>query len=216
MARRKAPPVLRRRPAREEPKLVLHVFCEGANTEPSYLLSFAQAWGNRVVKVVPIEAAGVPMTLVQRARSKKSELEKTARREGDSFSSRFEVWGVFDIDEHPNVAEATALAKQSGVKVCKSNPCFELWALLHFKRHDAEIHRWNVQRMLKTYMPNYDPNSSKTLQYDLLHERFRVARDNAIWLAARRTEERNGGGNPSTNVHDLLTVIVDMGKRASS
>ncbi|KAB8183256.1 hypothetical protein FH608_049290 [Nonomuraea phyllanthi] len=45
---------------------------------------------------------------------------------------REQVWAFFDRDDHDLVEESYARAKAAGVKVAYSNPCFELWLLLHF------------------------------------------------------------------------------------
>jgi hypothetical protein len=48
-----------------------------------------------------------------------------------------EVWCVFDVDEHPKLAEARDQANANGIQLAVSNPCFELWLLLHFQEHRA-------------------------------------------------------------------------------
>lgn len=212
MAKRPTPPLnLRRRASRIEPKLKLIIFCEGANTEPKYIMDFAFEWGNRLVEVCPIVAQGVPLTLIQRACREKVRLDEKAAKEADSFSGAFEVWGVFDVDDHPNIPNARALANANGVKHCLSNPCFDLWGILHYEQHDAELHRHAVQKKLKKLMPGYDPKGSKTFDYSALHGLYNVARAHAVELLRRRTEEDNPDGNPSTDVFRLLDTIIFHG-----
>ncbi|MGA9655397.1 MAG: RloB domain-containing protein [Polyangia bacterium] len=52
--------------------------------------------------------------------------------------------------------EALELAKKSRVQVALSNPCIELWALLHFQDQNERIHRHEAQHALKAFMPKYD------------------------------------------------------------
>jgi len=48
---------------------------------------------------------------------------------------RAELWVVFDRDENTpqEVYAAFRLARQNGIRIAFSHPCFELWLLLHFK-----------------------------------------------------------------------------------
>lgn len=213
MAKRKSPPSLKRRGPSYEPKLVLYVFCEGEKTEPKYLKAFSAAWGNKLVKTIPFEAAGVPLTLIRAACDKKRELETRARKKGsDSFDENFQVWGVFDVDAHPNMEEAKQLAKAHQLHVAISNPCFDLWGLLHFRQHDGYIHRHDVQRALQQVMPKYDGSGSKTFDYDLMHPNYSFALSNAKALLLRRDQEGTPGGNPSTDVFQLLETIIENGR----
>jgi hypothetical protein len=86
----------------------------------------------------------------QKAAARRAADIKAARRgRGDAYS---EYWCVFDIDEHPNVARALELAASSGVSVCATNPCVELWFLLHFQDQSAAIHRHDAQRKASEYL----------------------------------------------------------------
>jgi len=53
---------------------------------------------------------------------------------------------VFDVGEHPKLPEALDLARRHEIAVAISNPCIELWFLLHFERQMAFIGRWDAQR----------------------------------------------------------------------
>jgi hypothetical protein len=58
---------------------------------------------------------------------------------------------MFDIDEHLNVPRAVELTASSGVTVCVTNPCVELWFLLHFQDQNAAIDRHDAQRKASEY-----------------------------------------------------------------
>ena len=53
---------------------------------------------------------------------------------------------MFDRDIHPNVPAALDLAARSGVEVVMSNPCIELWFILHYEDQLADIERHPAQR----------------------------------------------------------------------
>jgi hypothetical protein len=67
-----------------------------------------------------------------------------------------EVWCVFDIDEHPLIPEAKDQARANGIEMAISNPCFELWALLHFQDQRAHIEQGKVQQSRRQRMPGYE------------------------------------------------------------
>ena len=87
-------------------------------------------------------AAGVtPMALVKRARQ---DVKQNRRSHADD---RFDEIGcVFDRDEHPHVEGALHEARDSGICTVLSNPCFELWLVLHVEAQTAHIHRHAIQR----------------------------------------------------------------------
>ncbi len=97
-----------------------------------------------------IEPGGTPKTLVERAVEIKTTAEKAARSGKDENLKYDSVWCVFDVDEHPYLAEAQQQARDNGISVAVSNPCFELWALLHFQEQRGHIERHEVQRYAGT------------------------------------------------------------------
>lgn len=80
-----------------------------------------------------IVRGGVPKTVVELAVKLKKESEGQARRRRDVNLRYDHIWCVFDIDEHPFVPEARQQARDNRIDVAVSNPCFELWLLLHFQ-----------------------------------------------------------------------------------
>jgi RloB-like protein len=211
MARRsRVPPNrIRRAKARVEPKLALVVFCEGKRTEPMYLRAFASDHGNMLVNL-ELRFPGAPMTLVSDAIAHK---KAYARRRKDSFEARDQVWCVFDRDEHPDVLQALQRARDSGIPVAYSNPCFELWPLLHFQDHDRPTDRHSMQRLLAHVMPKYDYRGSKQCDYDLMRSGYAEADKRAERMELRRVEERNQYGNPYTSIFRLTRLIVQNGRR---
>jgi hypothetical protein len=101
------------------------VFTEGRKTEPDYVRALKQLDHVRESTSIEMEIARdhvVPYPLVQKA------LAKAGVDDVD------EVWCLFDVESpqaHPRLREAIELAEQGGVRVAVSNPCFEVWLLLH-------------------------------------------------------------------------------------
>ena len=125
------------------------------------------------------------------------------RGRGDAYS---EYWCAFDIDEHPNVARALELAASSGVKVCVTNPCIELWFLLHFQDQNAAIHRHDAQRKATDYLNCGKTPSSAALA--ALADKYEGARRRA--QALDRKHDLDGSpprSNPSSEAWRLIETI---------
>jgi RloB-like protein len=120
---------LQRRRPRRQPKPRFLIVCEGTVTEPRYFKDVQHT--ERSVIDLRIEPGGKPKTLVERATGLKREANGKARKLKDDNQKYEEVWCVFDIDEHPLIREAKDQAKANRIELAISNPCFELWALLH-------------------------------------------------------------------------------------
>jgi RloB-like protein len=54
---------------------------------------------------------------------------------------------VQSIDEHPYVDQAMQLAASSWISIAVTNPCIELWFLLHFRDQTAGLHRQKTQEI---------------------------------------------------------------------
>jgi hypothetical protein len=110
---------------------------------------------------------------------------------------------VFDIDDHPNVTTAKQLAIDNDVALAVSNPCFELWALLHFSDQRAHIERDKLQSQLQRHLPGYD----KELELAKLHPGYDEAVRRARQLDDDAVRADRIGRNPTTGVYVLTEVI---------
>lgn len=194
--------IQRKRPSRQ-PKIRILVVCEGKKTEPLYLRQLQHHVRNPRVHVEPVGPAGVPRTVVETAIDLRRQAEDEARRQRDENLLWDQVWAVFDIDDHPNVAEAKQLAMANGIRLAVSNPCFELWALLHFTDQQAHIERDKLRPMLRQHLPGYD----KELVFVKLHPGYDEAVRRAGELDGAAERAGRPGRNPTTGVH-LLTEII--------
>jgi hypothetical protein len=186
------------------------IVCEGSVTEPSYLTSLLKLQRVALVDVELVHSGGVPKTIVERAVALKRAAETAARKAHDVNLRYDRVWGLFDIDSHPNVPDAKQQARDNDIELAISNPCFELWAYLHFADRTAYIERHELRKKCKEFMPRYD----KTLPF----ERLRPNYDDAVRRATAldKTHAHNGdpGANPSTRVYVLTEDIRRLGMPA--
>lgn len=189
---RKAAVGLRRFPAFRAPNRRIFVVCEGTVTEREYFDQLGRDY-RQSVQVVIADESGVPKTVVNIAVAAKE----------DASLAWDEVWAVFDRDEHVGVDEAMSIAEQAGVSVAFSNPCFELWALLHFEEQRAHIERHAAQKALTRHMPEYE----KSLDLEKLSSRYEEAVSRARMLVRLAVEDGNPHKNPTTTVFKLTESI---------
>lgn len=118
-------------------------------------------------------------------------------------------WIVIDRDQErtnggghtlDNFNCALDKAKTKGVEVAYSNPCFEIWYLLHLEYRNTAIDRGSLQRKLKLDF-GYQKN-----------ELFKQgSRDFAVNNAKRLLESHPysdpANDNPSTTVHKLVMLF---------
>jgi hypothetical protein len=194
---------LRRRPASREPRRRILVVCEGEVTEPKYFRGLRRKH-NPALEIEIDEQHGTPKTLVARAARRKKEAAREATRQRDAFLAYDEVWCVFDVDDHPLLADAKQQARDNGISLAISNPCFELWALLHFCDQTAAQPRQRIRQLLKAYIPDYD----KELPAPTLMPHLAKAMARARHLEHLAELAGEPGKNPSTGVHLLIERIL--------
>jgi hypothetical protein len=203
---------LLRRPATLDPRPRILVLCEGQVTEFEYLDGLRREEQNRLVEVEIDFEGGAPKTLVERAALRKRNSEEEARHAHDENLKYDEVWCVFDVDEHPKLPDARQQARDNGIKLAISNPCFELWLLLHFREQNAHIERKAVAALLKKHIRNY----RKHVPFEIVRDGYSEAVRRAQQLDKRYSDISTQGGNPSTNVYLLTERIREFGKERRS
>lgn len=198
----------RGRPDRK-PKRTFHLFCEGANTEPRYFRAIEKAYPGVVVDID--HRTGVPQTVAEHAveRAKTIGVAPKSRKPKNSFARKDQVWAVFDRDEHPGYREAVALCERSKVGVARSDPCFELWLVLHERDYDAPCTSSGIQAELGQRCPEYDRQGAKTVDSADVVKRLNDAEQRAKTQLQRRDDEGCPYGNPSTTVGRLTRAIRD-------
>ena len=199
-----------RKPSRGRPKRRLKpraiVVTEGEKTEPQYIYEFLRI--HRAANV-HIEPTGFdPKAVVERA----IELKRTANA-GSRRATRARVWAVFDRDEHTRFEQARQLAKKNDIRVAASNPCFELWAVFHYRDYAAPINRHDCQRLLAQLCDGYRADRGKLFtDTDVIDNQYGAAVERAQRSLREREREGNPQGNPSTSMHLLMESILTTGR----
>lgn len=212
---RVAKSLTRRALGSKSPKPKILVVCEGKITEPRYFKDFTDWCGNALVTVTTVGGCGVPISVVERAIGEKAQLIREARKSKDSFDDHFEVWAVFDRDAHPKpqVPQAIALANKNKIHIAYSNPCFELWGLMHYSCEARPGHHCETQKKLKTILDGYCHEKNPVLSFEQLRSKYTYAVSNSAKALRNRQDEGQIHGDPSTTVHFLTERIREFGKK---
>ena len=177
------------------------IFCGGVRTEPQYFDG---------VKTLAYDRQ--PPVVVQ-VRSTRDAPERLLAR-ATAFAAQNpglydEVWCVFDVDhferEGGKVSAAAVAATRAGVGLAVSNPCFEVWLVLHhadcgtaFAHCDAAADR------LRKHLPAYDKTKLRFADFA-----------ECIPDAIRRAKKLDPTGmdhkmNPSTGVWALVEKLMEQ------
>lgn len=189
-------------PGQSTERRVLWVLTEGEKTEPAYI----DMWAHRNTDVhVEIRDTGMsPDALVRRAKDHKK--KQPTRRADRGFD---EIWCVSDRDEHQKLRQAIEDARQAGIEMVVSNPCFELWLVLHAQPQTGYIHRHDVQRLSEKLGLTNGKKIPETALNTLV-DAFPLAKERAQALdelhAGNDSPERS---NPSTDVWRLVDRLRD-------
>lgn len=201
---------LRRRVGTRRPRKTFLIFCEGERTEPEYLNALKMQPFVRDVAAVDLRVAtghggSVPRTLVALA----VDARDRAMAEDAEID---EFWCVFDVEwprNHPGLREAIEEASRSRVQVAVSNPCFELWLVLHFQEYGA----WLDTDQACKLRQRLDGSKDKGLDAARYMPFVTAAADRAVRLDDRHQQDgtRFPDTNPSSGMHRLLAAIEQPG-----
>lgn len=189
------------------------IVCEGKETEPRYfegLRSALRATDGRKIAVVVRGSGKHTLGLLEYA-------EELCRYAPDPFDH---VWLVFDKDDFPadefdRVERECAAASDSACAfhALWSNPCFEVWPLLHLRYTTAPMDAAACQKALadslaRGFGADYRKNMGGL--FALIEPMRRDAEANAARLARHHEEignDRPSTMNPGTRVADIFEEL---------
>jgi hypothetical protein len=197
--RRTRPRSLARRSARRPELKTFVIFCEGKTSEPDYINGLKRLRHVRDRASINIEIDprhGDPLILVRRAieRSKDAEVDQ--------------CWCVFDVewpDNHPQLGRAVQLAERNGIQTAVSNPCFELWLILHFQDQTACLTTAEAERVSR----GLDGRPGKAIDPGVYLDHRQAAARRARQGADRHARNLTlfPDDNPSSTMYKLLAAI---------
>ena len=151
------------------------LICEGKKTEPNYFEELRQEYNHPRIEVCHAHSDHTdPQNLVIFARD--TFLSGYNNGHGHKFAAKAfdEVYILFDKDDHPGYAaalqEAEKVAKAPALrndfnnritfKALPSNPCFELWLVLHYREVHNLPHRTELFAELTQRWGGYDKGAT--------------------------------------------------------
>lgn len=196
---------LRRPVGTREPKKRVVVVCEGSKTEPNYFAALTPIAKEALIEITVIdEPATSPKQLVDTACKLLKESKTAAKKSKDENAKVDEIWCVHDVDEHHGLKEARQRAVDNGVNLAISNPCIEVWFLLHFQEANAYLHRHEAMKRLKQELPSYEKGQ---IELQSFTGRYAIARDRAQRL--ERKHKGDATTYPEDNPMSGVWMIVD-------
>ena len=194
----------RERNQRQNPRFLIVV--EGEVTEPQYLEAIKKSRKIRSVDmVIDSPPPTSPRQIVEKARDRRKQAKKN-----DPYDA---VWCVFDVEAkatqqaRPDLDDAIQMAKDNKIYIALSNPCFELWILLHTEDCRAAIYSGKVQHRCKLcglvdgkHLSNPD---EVLASYQIAYGRARDLDSMHQLNGTQRIEDQN----PSTGIYKLVEAI---------
>ncbi|MDA8277539.1 MAG: RloB family protein [Actinomycetota bacterium] len=186
---------LDRKITNKKPRKIIEVHCEGRVTEPKYLNALKNMLRGRKDVVLNI-AKGVgedPLNIATDAIHSK--------RMGGSD----EFWCAFDVDEHKKIDLAISSARKEGINLAISNPCFEVWLILHFHELTAPIETAEAVKL----RARLDGSNNKNLNTSKYMKYIEIAQNRAQLLDVYHHGIGNKfpKNNPSTGMHMLIKSL---------
>lgn len=192
--------------SRKTKKIIL-IGAEGKNqTERKYFKAFNQVQSEYKImagKGNNTDPVGVVEDLLKSAKQEELDL-----KDGDMLACFIDV--DFKNGRDQELRAAMKLARQNNISVFLSNPCFEIWYLLHF-RYSTKLYGSNeeVIKELSCYISDY--SKSKDV-YNLIENKIDQALLNTKRLESYHLE--NGTNDrlkklPSTEAYKLIEMILE-------
>ncbi len=193
---------LKRKTANRPERKTVVIFCEGEASEPDYingLKRLPNVHSNTSVNIEVDPHQGVPLTLLRLA------IDRAVDDEVD------ECWCVFDVEwpkNHPNLKQVIQLARDHKIRLAISNPCFELWLILHFEDQTAFLNTDEAESKSR----KLDGRSGKRINADQYIPHRHAAARRASSLSCRHEQNQTlfPHDNPSSTMSDLLTAILAL------
>ena len=197
----------KRREAFKEPRKSILIVCEGEKTEPIYFNALKETLRLIMVDVEIVGEGGAPITVVNRAIARREERKQIAKK--SLTKTEYEViYCVVDVDTHETLDQAIDKARGNEICVILSNPCFEYWYILHFRKTSAPFSSsQNVKSALRREHSAY--SESDTTIFNVVYPKTSdaIKRSKEVLNEQHNDAEDLRDCNPSTHVHKIVEYL---------
>jgi len=199
----------KRRQGSKEPRKSILIVSEGSKTEPIYFNSLKRNLQLSMAEVKVVGEGAAPITVVDRAIELRKERTRLARM--SLTKAAYEVvYCVVDVEAPiaESLSRAVVKARDNNLEIVLSNPCFEYWYILHFRKTGAP---YTTSREVKSALRQEHPayNESDTTIFDVVYPKT----DDAIKHSKEVLREQHNDAedlsdcNPSTHVHKIVEYL---------
>ncbi|MER6159733.1 RloB family protein [Streptomyces sp. NPDC001868] len=199
---RQGRPLKRRTQSKPANKKVL-VFFEGEVTERLYVNGLRRMLRGHPIHIDPGNSNGEPLSLVRSTIKRAKEV-----RSGDSYD---DVWCLFDVETppHGSLDSALSLAAKNDINCAVSNPCFELWLLLHATSHNRHMTTSGIIKLAEKELPSY---TRKSFKFEDFEPHIGIALKRALELEKNfDPDEQAQNKNPSTSMWKFIQMLQKHG-----
>jgi hypothetical protein len=193
---------------RRQTKRAWLIVCEGRNkTETNYFGHFNKPTANVRILVHSSEDTD-PKGMVKRAETLAAQND-IGSRPGDRIICLMDL----DLSDEKARLISDLRVKHRNVEIMVSNPCFEIWFLLHFTDHpNRENISRNVKKQLERYVPNYTESMDILRKCSEIQTKYGEAIINAENLRIENERKNvlllSADANPYTDVYLLMRDIL--------
>ena len=162
------------------------VFCEG-ETEIAYVKFLRSLYRAPIQVIAKKGKSNISEDYIERSQN------EYVRTEQDK------VFLMYDLDVDGMLEQ---LQKIPNAELIVSNPCIELWFLLHYQDQKSEISSYKCIKKLQKVSKEYKKGTLSEEEKDVLAKN----KDQALERAKKLVEFQN----PSTTIHRLLDLLKEL------
>jgi len=196
----------KRQKAFKEPRKSILIVCEGEKTEPIYFSALRETLRLIMVDVEIVGEGAAPISVVNRAVELREERKRIAKN--SLIKAVYEIiYCVFDVEAPPteSVARAVDKAKANKLEVILSNPCFEYWYILHFRKTSAPFNTsQDAKSALRREHPAYSAGDTTIFDVVYPNSRDAIKHSKEVLKEQHNDAEDLRHCNPSTHVHKIV------------
>ena len=197
----------KRREAFKEPRKSILIVCEGEKTEPIYFNALKETLRLIMVDVEIVGEGAAPITVVNSAIELREERKKIAKNSLTKTAYEI-IYCVIDVDTHETLDQTIDKARGNKIRVILSNPCFEYWYILHFRKTSAPFNTsHDAKSALRREHPAY--NESDTTIFDVVYPKTSdaIKHSKEVLNEQHNDAEDLRDCNPSTHVHKIVEYL---------
>jgi len=198
-----------RRKASKEPRKSILIVSEGSKTEPLYFNSLKSNLRLAMVEVKIVGEGAAPITVVDRAIELREERKRLAKK--SITKAAYEVvYCVIDVEapKAKSLPRAVNKAKDNKLDVILSNPCFEYWYILHFRKTSKPF---NTSRDVKSALRQEHSAYSEcdTTIFNVVYPKTSdaIKHSKEVLKEQHNDAEDLSNCNPSTHVHKIVEYL---------